>query len=119
MTTKRIEFLPGEWRERISFLPVTLNLDHEDELLDKIVAIIVEKRGFNLYEKPASKLLRRRLRQVFLWPMKPYSVLVFSILLVFANDFCQYRNGSLTWHFCPINSWHSRARRNLTFAMPT
>ena len=37
--------MPGEWRERISFLPVTLNLDHEDELLDKIVATIVEKGG--------------------------------------------------------------------------
>ena len=31
---------------------MTLNLDHEDELLDKIVAIIVEKRGSDLHEKP-------------------------------------------------------------------
>ena len=53
MTTKKDWVrLPGEWRERISFLPVTLNLDHEDELLDKIVAIIVEKRGSDLHEKP-------------------------------------------------------------------
>ena len=44
MTTKKDWVrLPSEWRERISFLPVTLDIDHEDELLDKIVAIIVEK----------------------------------------------------------------------------
>ena len=44
MTTKKDWVrLPSEWRERISFLPVTLNLDHEEKLLDKIVAIIVEK----------------------------------------------------------------------------
>jgi len=52
MTTKKDWVrLPAEWRERISFLPVTLDLDHEDKLLDKIVAIIVEK-GPNLYGNP-------------------------------------------------------------------
>ena len=44
MTTKKDWVrLPGEWRERISFLSVTLALDYEAKLLDKIVAIIVEK----------------------------------------------------------------------------
>ena len=46
MTTKKDWVrLPGEWRERVSFLPVTLNLDYEDDLLDTIVAIILEKRA--------------------------------------------------------------------------
>ena len=53
MTTKKDWVrLPGEWRERISFLPVTLDLDHEDELLDKIVTIIFEKRGLIFMKKP-------------------------------------------------------------------
>jgi tetraacyldisaccharide 4'-kinase len=51
MTTKKDWVrLPAEWRERVGFLPVTLDLDHEDELLEKIVAIIAEK-GSDLYDK--------------------------------------------------------------------
>ena len=49
MTTKKDWVrLPPEWRERVGFLPVTLGFDQKNELLDKIVAIIVEKRG-NFY----------------------------------------------------------------------
>ena len=44
MTTKKDWVrLPSEWRERVSFLPVTLDLDYEDELLDTIVSIIIKK----------------------------------------------------------------------------
>jgi tetraacyldisaccharide 4'-kinase len=51
MTTKKDWVrLPAEWRERVSFLPVTLDLDHKDELLDTVIAIIAEK-GPNLYGK--------------------------------------------------------------------
>ena len=46
MTTKKDWVrLPAEWRERVGFLPVTLDFDDKDELLDKIVAIITEKKG--------------------------------------------------------------------------
>ena len=46
MTTKKDWVrLPAEWRERVGFLTVTLDFDHEDELLDKIAAIIAEKGG--------------------------------------------------------------------------
>ena len=46
MTTKKDWVrLPSEWRERVSFLPVTLDLDHEDKLLDKVVTVIVERGG--------------------------------------------------------------------------
>ena len=45
MTTKKDWVrLPAEWRERVGFLPVTLELDYQDHLLEKIVSIIVEKR---------------------------------------------------------------------------
>ena len=40
--------LPSDWRERVSFLPVTLELDHQDQLLDKVVAIIVKKEAYSL-----------------------------------------------------------------------
>ncbi len=44
MTTKKDWVrLPAEWRERVNFLPVMLYLDHEDELVDKVIAIIAEK----------------------------------------------------------------------------
>lgn len=35
--------LPADWRERVGFLPVTLDLDQADHLLDKITAIIAGK----------------------------------------------------------------------------
>ena len=45
MTTKKDWVrLPAEWRERVGFLPVTLELDYQDHLLEKIVSIIAEKR---------------------------------------------------------------------------
>jgi len=36
--------LPAEWRERVGFLPVTLNLERADDLLDSIVSTIAGKR---------------------------------------------------------------------------
>ena len=35
--------LPADWRERVGFLPVSLDLDAADALLDAIIAIIAEK----------------------------------------------------------------------------
>jgi tetraacyldisaccharide 4'-kinase len=35
--------LPAEWRERIGFLPVSLDLDAADALVDAIIATIAEK----------------------------------------------------------------------------
>ena len=44
MTTKKDWVrLPSEWRERVTFLPVTLHLDHGDKLFDKIATIVVER----------------------------------------------------------------------------
>ena len=46
MTTKKDWVrLPSEWRERVSFLPVKLDLDYDYDLLDKIAAIILEKKA--------------------------------------------------------------------------
>jgi tetraacyldisaccharide 4'-kinase len=35
--------LPAEWRKRIGFLPVSLDLDAADALVDAIIATIAEK----------------------------------------------------------------------------
>ncbi len=44
MTTKKDwARLPAEWRERVKFLPVTLDLDQEDDLIDRIAKIITQK----------------------------------------------------------------------------
>ena len=36
--------LPSEWRERISFLPITMQTDAIDELLVQIMAIAAKKQ---------------------------------------------------------------------------
>ena len=37
--------LPAEWRDRVRFLPVTFDLDYEDDLLAKVVTIISAQKA--------------------------------------------------------------------------
>ncbi len=37
--------LPVEWRDRVNFLPVSLEFDQADGLIDQICRIIAEKTG--------------------------------------------------------------------------
>jgi KDO2-lipid IV(A) lauroyltransferase len=68
----------------------------------------------------ASKRLRRRLRQVFLWPLEAllsFGLFYFARLL--PVTFASAVMGALLGVFAPLTPWHSRARRNLAYAMPT
>jgi len=67
----------------------------------------------------ASKRLRRRLRQIFLWPLEAlfgFGLFYFSRLLPTA--FASAAMGALLGSIAPLTPWHNRARRNLDFAMP-
>ena len=67
----------------------------------------------------ASKLLRRRLRQVFMWPLEAllgFGLFYFARLL--PTTFASVAIAAFLGIFGPLTPWHSRARRNLAFAMP-
>ena len=71
-------------------------------------------------KNPASKLLRRRLRQVFLWPIEAlfgFGLFYFARLL--PMTFASAAMAAFLGIFAPLTPWHNRARRNLAFAMPT
>ena len=69
--------------------------------------------------KMPSKRLRRRLRQFFLWPLE--ALLGFGLFYVarlLPTTFASAAMGKLLGVFAPLTPWHSRARRNLAYAMP-
>ena len=66
------------------------------------------------------KRVRRRLRQVFLWPLEAlfgFSLFYFARLLPIR--FASTVMGALLSFLAPLTPWHNRALRNLSFAMPT
>ena len=67
----------------------------------------------------ASKRLRRHLRKVFLWPLEAlfgFGLFYFARLL--PTTFASASMAAFLGIFAPLTPWHSRARRNLAFAMP-
>ena len=68
----------------------------------------------------AIKFLRRRLRQVFLWPVEAlFGFGLFHFARLLPVTFASAAMGTLLAVFAPFTPWHSRARRNLTYAMPS
>ena len=68
---------------------------------------------------PATKRLRRRLRQIFLWPLEAlfgFGLFYFARLL--PTTFASAAMAAFLGIFAPLTPWHTRARRNLTYAMP-
>ena len=68
---------------------------------------------------PASKRLRRHLRQILLWPLEAlfgFGLFYFARLL--PTSFASSTMATFLSIFAPLTPWHSRARRNLAFAMP-
>ena len=69
---------------------------------------------------PVSKRIRRRLRQVFLWPLEAlFGFGLFYLARFLPTTFASAAMAALLGTFAPLTPWHSRARRNLAFAMPT
>ncbi len=67
-----------------------------------------------------SKLLRRRLKKIFLWPLEAligFGLFYFARLL--PTTFASAAMGAFLCTFAPFTPWHRRARRNLAYAMPT
>ena len=66
-----------------------------------------------------SKRLQRRLRQVFLWPLEAlfcFGLFYFARLL--PTTFASAAMAAFLSVFAPLTPWHTRARRNLAYAMP-
>ena len=63
--------------------------------------------------------LRRRLRQLFLWPLEAlFGFGLFHFARLLPAVFASAALGFLLGVFARLTPWHQRARRNLTYAMP-
>ena len=110
--------LPAEWRERVGFLPVKLELEDSAPLLAALYQALDAKKSHKMAHLLAFQK-KRALIQLILWPLEAtVGFTLFGLARLLPVGAASALMGWLLSSLAPLTPWQARARRNLAYALP-